>query len=178
MNSKHIACAIVAVVIALLVQFTLWFQNSRSAMQRQAETAQFAETAAADQLARERSQLAELRRQSSDLIRFLKTWQPYFESIDNAQSAEVNYTMRVKEANLVNLAQRFELGTVKNNASIPTALRTYLTFEDDYPRLMNWLGDLEAKMPTLRISSVRLSKGTRPIDLRAEVILEHPLLKK
>jgi len=86
--------------------------------------------------------------------------------------------MRVKEANLVNLAQRFELGTVKNNPSIPTAMRTYLTFEDDYPRLMNWLGDLEVKMPTLRISSVRLSKGTRPIDLRAEIILEHPLLKK
>lgn len=178
MNSKHFACAIVAILIVLLVQFTLWFQNSRSKMQREAAVAQQAELAAAQQLTRERTQLADLRRQSVDLIEFLRTWQPYFESIDSPQSAEVNYTMRVKEANLVNLAQRFEQTPVKGNASVPTAMRAYLTFEDDYSRLLNWLGDLEAKMPTMRISSIRVSKGTRADDLRMELTLEHPMLRK
>jgi len=67
---------------------------------------------------------------------------------------------------------------VKGNESIPKTMKAYLTFEDDYARLLNWLGDLEVKMPTLRTSSVRLAKGTRANDLRMEVVLEQPLLKQ
>ena len=130
------------------------------------------------QLDRERAQLATLRRQSASLIEFLKTWQPYFESVDTPQSSEVNFTMRVKDANLVNLSQRFEQVKVPGNASIPGALRAFLIFEDDYARLLNWTGELEARMPTVRISSIRLAKGTRANDVRMELILDQPLLKK
>ena len=178
MNNKHISCAIVALFIVLLVQLTLWVQGNRTKAQNEAQAAQEAENIASTQLNQERAQLAELRRQSTDLIEFLHIWQPYFTTIDTPQSAEVNLAMRVKEANMVNLAQRFETTQVKGNASIPTCLRAFLTFEDDYARLMNWLGDLEVKMPTIRTSSIRLSKGTRANDLRMELILEQPLLKK
>lgn len=85
--------------------------------------------------------------------------------------------MRVKDANLVNLSQRFESAPVKGNDSIPSALRSLLTFEDEYAKLLNWLGSLEVSMPTVRTSSVHLSAGTRPNELRMEVILEQPLLK-
>ncbi|MCX6970375.1 MAG: hypothetical protein NTV93_09515 [Verrucomicrobia bacterium] len=178
MNNKHIACGIVALFIVVLVQLTLWVQGHRTKVQNEAGAAEQAETNANAQLNRERNQLSELRRQSTDLIEFLRIWQPYFTTIDNAQSAEVNLSMRIKEANLVNLAQRFESAPVKGNASIPNMLRGFLTFEDDYARLMNWLGDLEVKMPTVRTSSVRLSKGTRENDLRMEIVLEQPLLKQ
>lgn len=178
MNNKHIACGIVALFIVVLVQLTLWVQGNRTKVQNQAEAAQQAETDATTALNQERAQLGNLRRQSADLIEFLRIWQPYFTTIDNPQSAEVNLSMRIKEANLVNLAQRFELTPVKGNASIPNSMRALLTFEDDYARLMNWLGDLEVKMPTVRTSSVRLSKGTRANDLRMEVVLEQPLLKQ
>ncbi|MFZ4777215.1 MAG: hypothetical protein ACOYM3_17750 [Terrimicrobiaceae bacterium] len=178
MNSKHIACGIVALLILLLVQLTLWVQGNRTKVQNEARAAQQAETDANTQLNQERAQLSELRRQSADLIEFLRIWQPYFTTIDSPQSAEVNLSMRVKESNLVNLAQRFEQKPVKGNVSIPTSMRAFLTFEDDYARLMNWLGDLEVKMPTVRTSSIRLAKGTRANDLRMEIILEQPLLKK
>lgn len=178
MNNKHIACGIVALFIVVLVQLTLWVQGSRTKVQTEANAAQQAEADANAQLNQERNQLGELRRQSTDLIEFLRIWQPYFTTIDNAQSAEVNLSMRIKEANLVNLAQRFEQTPEKGNASIPNSMRALLTFEDDYARLMNWLGDLEVKMPTVRTSSVRLSKGTRANDLRMEIVLEQPLLNK
>lgn len=178
MNSKHIACGIVALLILLLVQLTLWVQSNRTKVQNEAAAAQQAENDANNQLNQERSQLSELRRQSADVIEFLRIWQPYFTTIDNPQSAEINISMRVKEANLVNLAQRFDQKAVKGNVSIPTSLRAFLTFEDDYARLMNWLGDLETTMPTIRTSSIRLAKGTRANDLRMEVVLEQPLLKK
>jgi hypothetical protein len=178
MNNKHISCGIVALFIVVLVQLTLWVQGHRTKVQNEAGAAQQAETTASAQLNQERSQLSELRRQSTDLIEFLRIWQPYFTTIDNAQSAEVGLSMRIKEANLVNLAQRFEAAPVKGNASIPNMLRGFLTFEDDYARLMNWLGELEVKIPTVRTSSVRLSKGSRENDLRMEIVLEQPLLKQ
>ena len=178
MNNKHVACGIVALFIVVLVQLTLWVQGHRTKVQNEAGAAQQAESDANAQLTQERSQLGELRRQSTELIEFLRIWQPYFSTIDNPQSAEVNMSMQIKDANLVNLAQRFELTPTKGHASIPNTLRGFLTFEDDYVRLMNWLGDLEVKMPTVRTSSVRLSKGTRTNDLRMEVVLEQPLLKK
>jgi hypothetical protein len=178
MNNKHISCGIVALFIVVLVQLTLWVQGHRTKVQNEAGAAQQAETNASAQLNQERSQLSELRRQSTDLIEFLRIWQPYFTTIDNAQSAEVGLSMRIKEANLVNLAQRFEAAPVKGNASIPNMLRGFLTFEDDYARLMNWLGELEVKIPTVRTSSVRLSKGSRENDLRMEIVLEQPLLKQ
>lgn len=178
MNNKHIACGVVAIFIVVLVELTLWVQGHRTTVQNEASAAQQAEADVNAQLTRERSQLGVLRRESSDLIEFLKIWQPYFTTIDTPQSAEINLSMRIKEANLVNLAQRFEQAPVKGNASIPNTMRAFLTFEDDYARLVNWLGDLEVKMPTVRTSSVHLSKGTRANDLRMEVVLEQPLLKQ
>jgi hypothetical protein len=178
MNHKHISCGIIAILILVLVQLTLWVQNHRTKAQKEAADAQMEEETAGSQLTREHSQLADLRRQSANLIEFLKIWQPYFTTVNTTQSAEINMQMKVKDSNLVNLSQRFEPSAVKNNTSIPTALRALLTFEDDYAKLLNWLGTLEATMPTIRTSSVHLSKGTRANDLRMEVILEQPLLKQ
>jgi len=178
MNSKHIACGIIALLILALIQLTLWAQNNRIKVQREAADAQMAEEDASTQLLREQSQLSDLRRQSADLIEFLRIWQPYFLTIDNPQSAEVNMSMRVKDANLLSLSQRFETAPVNGNASIPSSVKALLTFEDDYVRLMNWLGQIEVQMPTIRTSSIRLSKGTRASDLRMEVTLEQPMLKQ
>ncbi len=178
MNQKHISCAIIALLIMAFVQTTLWVQTHRTKVQNEASIAQKEEEAASDLLGRERSQFSELRRQSADLMEFLEIWEPYFTTIDTTQSAEINMQMKVKDADLVNLSQRFEAAPVKGNLSIPSVLRSLLTFEDDYSKLLNWLGNLEKTMPTVRTKSIRLAKGTRTNDLRMEVILEQPMLKK
>jgi len=178
MNNKHLACGIVALIIIGLIQSTFWVQAKRTKMQRDATAQEMAEYNASLLLQRERQQLGELRGASKGLIAFLQTWQPFFEAIDNPQSAEVNFTMKIKEDNLVNLAQRYELAAQKNNSSLPTVLRAYVTFEDDYARLLNWLGRMEQQQPTIRVSGVRMQKGTRANDLRMELVLEQPLLKK
>lgn len=178
MNTKHIAVAIVAVFAALLVQATLWVRGSKTKMQGEAAAALQQEANAVSNLNRERALLDDLSRQSAGLIQFLEEWQPYFQAVNTPQSAEVNLTMRVRESNLVNLAQRYEQAGVKGNASLPAVMRANLIFEDDYSRLMNWLGRLEKEMPTLRVSNVKLTRGTRPNDLRMELIVDHPLLKQ
>ncbi len=178
MNHKHIACGIVSLLVLGLIMFTQWVQGHRTKAQAEATTAQTEEETAALQLSRERAQLADLKRQSADLVEFLRIWQPYLTTIDSSQSADIAMQMRVKDASLVNLSQRFEQAQVKDNDSIPTARRSLLTFEDDYSKLLNWLGEIEKTMPTISTSSVHLSKGTRANDLRMEVVLDQPILKQ
>jgi len=178
MNQKHISCGIIALLILALVQLTLWVQNNRTRVQKEAADARMAEEAANSNLSRERNQLSELRRQSADLIEFLKIWQPQFDVINTAQSAEVNFSMQIRDSGLVNLAQSFRTEGVKGNASIPSLLSANLVFEDDYVRLLNWLGKMEAALPTMRVNGIHLSRGSRLADARLEVTLEQPLIAK
>jgi type II secretory pathway component PulM len=178
MSSKHIACGIVALLIAGLIQLTLYVQGNRTKVQLEAKAAQELEASSASQLARERSTLADLKRQSADLIDFLKIWQPQFELINTAQSAEVNFSMQIRDSGLVNLAQSFKPEAVKGNSSIPSALSAQITFEDDYVQLLNWLGKLEVSLPTMRVTDVHITKGTRPTDARMEVNIQQPLMAK
>ncbi|GAB4175659.1 MAG: hypothetical protein Fur0032_15500 [Terrimicrobiaceae bacterium] len=175
MNQKHIALMIVGLMTFGLVQVTLWARGKKDAMSNAARAKESEQLAAIQRLDVEQSQLNGLRTASEDLMRFLQTWEPYFQSVGSAQSAEVGFTMRVKEGNLLSLSQRFEKAGVKNGGSIPEALRTYVTFEDNYPGLLNWLGRLESDLPTVRVENLRLTRGTRAGDLRMEVTMQQPL---
>jgi len=178
MNRKHVACALVGILMLALVQSVLWMQQKRTKMRLVASGLKAEEVTASQMLIRERQQLAQLRGSSEGLISFLRTWQPYFEAIDNPQSAEVNFTLKIKEDNLTSIAQRFEQASIKGNPSVPSVMRAFVTFEDDYSRLLNWLGRMENQQPTMRTSAMRLSKGTRANDLRMELTLEQPLLQR
>jgi len=178
MNSKHISCAIVAVFIAILIQVTLSLKNNRLKAQQEARAAEQQESDALDHVTKERLQLSDLKRQSADLIEFLRIWQPQFDLINTAQSAEVNFSMLVRNSGLVNLAQSFRTEAVKGNPSILSELHAQLVFEDDYIQLLNWLGKVENKLPTMRVRDVHISKGSRPGDIRLETSLEQPLIAK
>lgn len=178
MNQKHISCGIIALLIFVLVQVTLSVQANRTKVQREAGSEEQKESDAMAQLNRERSQLAELKRQSADLIEFLRVWQPQFDIINTAQTAEVNFSMMVRDSGLVNLAQSYRTEALKGNPSIPSVLQATLLFEDEYVRLLNWLGKMEKSLPTMRTRQVHISKGSRASDIRMEVVMEQPLIAK
>lgn len=177
MNPKYLAVVIVALLTFGMVQGVLWVRGKKDGLMTLVREKEAEQNTAMQRLDIEKTQLLSLQDQSRELIRFLEIWEPYFEAISNRQSAEVGFTMRVKQGNLVSLSQRFEQASIKNNKSFPNSLRTYVTFEDDYASLLNWLGRVEQEMPTVRIGQLRLSKGTRPTDLRMEVMLEQPLIQ-
>lgn len=176
MNSKHIALVIVALMGFGLIQATLWMRDKRDSMQKAVDAKAAEEESKIQLVNMEQSQVSTLTRASAGLLEFLQTWKPYFESLNSAQSAEVAFTMRVKEGNLVSLSQRFEQVANKDNASIPKSLRAYVTFEDNFSGLLNWLGHVEVDFPTVRIDQLRLSRGTRAGDLRMELTMDQPLL--
>lgn len=178
MNHKHISLIVVAVLAFLFIEATLWVRGKKEASAKAEQKVASEESHARQLLAVETANLNRLQASSKDLIAFLDAWQPHFEVINTPQSAEVNFTMRIKDGNLVSLSQRYERASLKAGSSIPSSLRAVVTFEDNFAGLLNWLGRLEADLPTVRTTGVRLGKGTRPGDLRMDLTVEQPLLKQ
>lgn len=177
MNRKHLAALLVALLSAACVYGTMWTKDRLSAMQNSEQAAKSkAEQAAAD-LTRELGELSALRNRSEPLIRFLEAWEPYFAGINTPQSAELGISMRVKEDGIITLAQRYEPVALRGEQTIPRVMRANLTIEDDFARALNWLGKIESQIPTLRISTLRLTKGQRVNDIKQEVVLDIPLAR-
>ena len=176
MNNKHLALVIVGFLIICIVQGSLSMQNTANKRRAEAEKQRAAVNNSLSQLSRNTLQFNEFKDGSSHLVEYLQKWQSHFNEIDSAQRAELNISLRIKEDNLVSLAQRYEMITLKGNPTVPRALRAYLTFEDNYARVLNWIGRVEQQLPTMRIMSLQLTKGTAANDLRAVIMLDQPLI--
>lgn len=175
MNQKHIAALIVGLCILAFVQTTLWMKDRLAAMVKQEQAASAAAQKAANEEIQERKKLEALTLSSSELISFLEAWEPFFSSMNTPQAAEFGISNRLKSSNLVTLSQRYESAALKDGGVIPRVMRANLTIDDNYARTLNWLGQIEKEIPTLRVSSLRISRGQTAGDIRADLVLEVPL---
>ncbi len=134
------------------------------------------------QLGVEKELLADLQRQSAELLKFVAQWKPYFALMSEQQSAETAISMVVREQAMNTLSQRYEHvpHTIGNSDidALPALVRATLVFDDNYIKLLNWIGMVEKIKPTMRIGRLALSKGSRADDLRMELVLEVPLRKE
>lgn len=182
MNTKQLSCLILFVGIVLLAQFGLSMRKSADSAADKAEKAALNVTKLNKQLEAEESVLADLQHQSKELIDFVALWEPYFAVIEEQEAAETGISMKVREANMLNLSQRYQQvpHSINNkpNDSLPILVRATLVFDDSYAKLLNWFGMMEKIKPTMRVGKVNLSKGSRGDDLRMEMVLEVPLRVK
>lgn len=175
MNRKHLACLVVVLGIVAFVQTTLWMRNKLADSQEAEEKVRGEAQTAAVALQTEQVNLTNLKNQSSDLIEFLNTWRPHFETIDSPEGGELNISMRIKEAGLVALSQRYEVAANKADSTIRRIVRAHLTFEDDYVETLNWLGLMESRLPSLRVGSAKITRGQNANEIRMELVLELPI---
>jgi hypothetical protein len=163
------------------VQFGLSLRQKAEGAARKVDAASVEETKLQTQLKAERGVLDDLRNQSKDLIEFTRRWEPFFAIIEEQEAAETGISMKVREANMLNLSQRYQQVPHKINnrlnESLPILVRATLLFDDRHAKLLNWLGMMEKIKPTMRVGKVALSKGSRGEDLRMEMVLEVPLKK-
>jgi hypothetical protein len=181
-NPKQIGIILVLAGTLIALQLGMTFQNKARTIDVEVEKARTEEKALKTQLAAEREMLADLRRQSAGLLAFVAKWKPYFALMSEQQSAETGISMIVREQAMLTLSQRYEQVPHKiNNKDIdalPLLMRASLLFDDNYSKLLNWIGNMEKIKPTMRIGRLALSKGSRGDDLRMELVLEVPLRKE
>ena len=177
MNSKQIACVVVLLILLGMLQGTMWMNARMTRMQGEAAAAEQKSNLASIQLMTEKRQFDTLQASSKGLIGYLETWKPFFDEVDSSQNAELKISMRIKQDSLVSLSQKYEVATQANKA-LPSLMRARVSFDDNYARLLNWLGRLEGQLPTMRIFSLHITKGTGPDDLKIDAVLEQPLMAK
>lgn len=183
MNNKHIACLVLVILCILTVQGVAMIHKRATKMQGAAASAKLAAENAAADLSAQRAILDDLVHKTADLHAWLGEWESHLARIPSAETAEINVTALLKQANLVLLAQRFEVSPnrpesgVPNSAdaTIPQFVRAHLTIEDDFVKTVNWLGDLESKLPIARISDLQLARGQSGNDIRMNVVVDIPL---
>jgi len=175
MNNKHIAVILIGLLAFGFLQGILWVRGERDKTIAKAEALQAEEATQRQLVAVQTAQLAQLKQSSTDLISFLNAWEGPLSRVRTPENAEALFITKIRDGNLSSLSQKFGRVALKAGSSLSGAVRAQLTFEDDYASLLNWLGRLESELPTLRVNSVKISKGTRPQDIRMEATLDQPL---
>jgi hypothetical protein len=182
-NNKHIACLVILFCCVLIVQGVSMVRKRATDMQTAAESARRSADTATVTLQAQRDILDDLKHKSSDLLAWLDAWEPHLARINSPESAELNVTALVKQASLILLAQRFEAVPNKSSTSVPNSasetipqlVRAHLTIEDDFVKSINWLGEVESKLPSARLSSFSVARGQSGNDVRMEVVVDVPL---
>lgn len=179
MNAKQLGVVVVLLAILLVIQLGQFFRNKAAALNVEVAAAGKEQAALVTQLQAEKDVYEDLQRQSKDLLEFVEKWEPFFAVIEEQQAAETGISMKVREAEMLNLSQRYQQIPHKinnvDNKSLPILMRAALVFDDSYSKLLNWIGMMEQIRPTMRIGRITLAKGSRGEDLRMDVTLEVPL---
>ncbi len=179
MNAKQLAAVVLAFAIVLLVQLALSLRNQASSSAATADVASAELIKLRTQLDAEDKVLADNQKNSEDLLTYINLWEPYFEVLDRQQNVESHIGLKVREFEILNISQRYEqvAHTINNkpNESLPLLVRATLEFDDNYAKVINWVGMMESIRPTMRVSRLSVSGGSEENDVRMDLVLETPL---
>lgn len=175
MNGKQLACVVLMAIIGVITYVAQIVHKKSVAMRQSAEAA---EAAAAD--ADMKRNIAEktserTRFEATEKHRFLQSWQPYIDKIQTQQEVEQSVMASLRTSSVFASSQKFEVKGIRDLV-VPRAIRASLVIEDEYPKTLNWLGDLERRLPMLRVSNCRITGAQDPKNVQMEVALEVPLV--
>ena len=121
--------------------------------------------------------LVKTRAETDELRRFLKSWTPSIQKIQTEQEIEaaVEYTLRERGISLVK-TRKSEFKTNASDLFMPMLVVSTITLEDEYAKVLNWLGDLEKRLPLARVITCQLNGGSSVRQIQLTVIVETPVM--
>ena len=178
MNNHKMACVFLMVVIAGIVYGTQEMRSRTANAKNAADTAQMEAENAELQRSVAETNLIALERETFDLRNGFKEWLPHFASVSNPQEGEQRIVDAVREGDVFLLSQRFQLKEfqAEDRGALTGVLEGELDFEDDYAKTLNWLGTLEEKVPSCRITSCNIIRGDRANNIHMKIKLEMPIM--
>ena len=115
---------------------------------------------------------------TAELRKVYTEWIPHFETFKSARAGEQKISDVVRDGDVFLLSQKFNEQELDKDDLIGYALVADLTVEDDYSKTLNWLGKLEESIPSCRISKCRIERGDRGNNVKVELKIQVPVLKK
>lgn len=176
MNGKKIACVVLMLLLAGISYGTQIMHNRSKAMSEEAESAESDATMARTAAEVAETNLIKLKYDTQDLRQFLGEWEPHIKRLQSVQEAEQMLQSLLRNTGILTVSQKSEMKENRENKIIPKSLLGTLIVQDEYAKTMNWLGELERKMPLARITSCRLKQGETGRQVNLELRFEIPLI--
>lgn len=176
MNPKQLACIILLMFIGAMTYTAQIIHNKVNTTREEAQDAEDSAVAMENERSTADIETAVFKANTEDVRRFLRSWLPSIERVQTQQEAEqtIELSLRERGINLVR-SKKIELKTVPINKIIPKSVLTTLTIEEEYAKVLNWLGDIERRLPTARMKVVQITGGSTGRQLKMEVSFETPI---
>ena len=176
MNGKKIAALILVMIIASIAYGSQMMQKKSSAMRTEATQAGDDCNASADKRKFAATKLQNTEFNCKEFRGFLTRWKPVIQHLQTGQEAEQALMGVVRNNGIVVLSQKFEVKDNRSNTFIPKTLQGTLIIQDEYSKVLNWMGELEKKIPLVRVNSCRIKQGENGRQINMEVHFEIPLV--
>lgn len=176
MNGKKLACVLLMMVLAGIAYGAQIMQKRAQAMIEEATTAESDAKDAENSCKLTDTEVTNLKFKTQDLHQFLKDWDPVIKRVQSTQEAEQAILSIVRNSHILTVSQKTEVRENRDNKIVPRVLLGTLIVQDDYAKTMNWLGEVERKLPLIRITSCRLKQGETGRQVSLEIHFEIPIV--
>jgi hypothetical protein len=176
-QNKKFACFLVAVLVMLQLYILMMVNGRAMTMKEEAISAQTAAEGAQLQVNTQNFALTAKKDQTDAIRKFGEIWETYL-----AQTATEELASSLIEDKVRNGKGMFQ--TDGTSAVLPNATGTYITkiyqatksFDDDFQRSLQWIGDLEEGLAACRLTSVSLSKSQVANHVTMSITANLPLI--
>ncbi len=176
MNPKQLACVILLMIIGAITYTAQIIHKTVVTTRAEAEDAETSAVTAENERATAEVETAVFKANTEEVRRFLRSWLPAIEHVQTQQEAEqtIELSLRERGINLVR-SRKTESKQSAGNKLIPRSVITTLTIEEEFAKVLNWLGDIERRLPTARMKVVQITGGSTGTQLKMEVSFETPI---
>ncbi|HEY1052701.1 MAG TPA: hypothetical protein VGE39_23180 [Prosthecobacter sp.] len=175
MNPKQLACIILLMFIGAMTYTAQIIHNKVKNTREEAQDAEDAAVAMENERSTADIETAVFKAKTEDVRRFLRTWLPSIERVQTQQEVEQTIELSLRERGVLVRSKKIEPKTAPINKIIPRSVLTTLTIEEEYAKVLNWLGDIERRLPTARMKVIQITGGSTGRQLKMEVSFETPI---
>jgi hypothetical protein len=175
MNGKQMACIVLLMFIGAMTYVVQMVHQRAVAAQVATEEAEMNAESMGGQAEAARDLLQHAQFKARELQRFLEAWTPQVTRLASRQEVESAIQANTRDKGVFVVSQRFEDKANSGIKMMPKSVMASMVVEDDFHKVMNWLGSMEQKVPLARVTSCRVSAAGTGRQIHVEVSMEVPL---
>jgi hypothetical protein len=176
MNGKKMACVVLMMILAGIAYGAQIMQQHCKSMNEEADASETEAKTAETQRTVVETSLKRLEFDTQELRQFLKEWEPTVSRMQSAQDADGALQSVLRNSGILTVSQKIELKESREVKIIPKVLQCTVVVQDEYTKTLNWLGELERKMPYARVTVCRFKQGETGRQVNLELHVEIPIV--
>jgi hypothetical protein len=176
MNGKKMACVVLMMILAGIAYGAQIMQQKCKSMDAEAEAAETDAKSAETQRTVVETTLQKMEFETQELRQFFKVWEPTISRMQSAQDADQALQSILRNSGILTVSQKIELKESREVKIVPKVLQCTVVVQDEFSKTLNWLGELERKMPYARVTTCRLKQGETGRQVNLELHLDIPIV--